>query len=164
MAGQGGWRVGRNRWNGRVSGRKTAGRAPKLPSGLRRQAASLKRRAAKLKRQLWALFLAFKDPETPAPAKAITIVAIAYATSPVDLIPDFIPVLGQLDDLIILPALIALALRLIPPRVAARCRREAWKRLAAGDRFKTGASKAASAVFVAVWLGVIVWIASLLAR
>ena len=124
----------------------------------------LKRRAVKLKRQLWALFLAFKDPETPALAKAIIIVAIAYATSPIDLIPDFIPVLGQLDDLIILPALIALALRLIPSGVAARCRREAWKRLEAGDRFRTGASVAASAVFVAAWLAVVVWVVSLFAR
>jgi uncharacterized membrane protein YkvA (DUF1232 family) len=124
----------------------------------------LKRRAVKLKRQLWALFLAFKDPETPALSKAIIIVAIAYATSPIDLIPDFIPVLGQLDDLIILPALIALALRLIPPGVAARCRREAWKRLEAGDRFRTGASVAASAVFVAAWLAVVVWVVSLFAR
>ncbi|MCE1196047.1 DUF1232 domain-containing protein [bacterium] len=124
----------------------------------------LKRRAAKLKRQLWALFLAFKDPGTPWKAKAIIIFAIAYATSPIDLIPDFIPVLGQLDDLIILPALIALALRLIPPQVAARCRREAWKHLEAGDRFKTGASTAASAVFVAIWLAVIVWIVSRFVR
>jgi len=147
-----------------VSESKAAGRAPKPPSGLRRRAATLKRRAAKLKRQLWALFLAFKDPETPAMAKAVIILAIAYATSPIDLIPDFIPVLGQLDDLIILPALIALALRMIPPRVAARCRREAWKRLEAGDRFRTGASIAASAVFVAVWLAAIVCVVSLLAR
>ena len=121
----------------------------------------LKRRAAKMKRQLWALFLAFKDPETPWKAKAIIIVAIAYATSPIDLIPDFIPVLGQLDDLVIVPVLVALALRKIPPKVAARCRREAWKHLEAGDRFKTGASKAASAVFVAIWLAVVVWVASL---
>lgn len=135
-----------------------AGSAAKLRSGLGRRLATLRRRAAKLKRQLWALFLAFKDQETPAMAKAIIIAAIAYATSPIDLIPDFIPVLGQLDDLIILPALIALALRMIPPRVAARCRREAWKRLKAGDRFRTGASTAASAVFVAAWLAAIFWV------
>ena len=135
-----------------------AGSAAKPRSGLGRRLATLRRRAAKLKRQLWALFLAFKDSETPAMAKAIIIVAIAYATSPIDLIPDFIPVLGQLDDLIILPALIALALRMIPPDVAARCRRDAWKRLKAGDRFRTGESTAASAVFVAAWLVVIVWV------
>jgi uncharacterized membrane protein YkvA (DUF1232 family) len=140
-----------------VSEPKAAGRAPKPLSWLGRQTAALKRRAARLKRQLWALFLAFKDPETPAMAKAIIIAAIAYATSPIDLIPDFIPVLGQLDDLIIVPALISLALRMIPPSVAARCRREAWKRLAAGDRFRTGASVAASAVFAAAWLAAAVW-------
>lgn len=141
-----------------------AGSVAKPRTGLRRRVAKLKRRAARLKRQLWALFLAFKDPETPWKAKAIIIFAIAYATSPIDLIPDFIPVLGQLDDLIILPALIALALRLIPPQVAARCRREAWKHLEAGDRFKTGASTAASAAFVAIWLAVIVWIVSRFVR
>jgi uncharacterized membrane protein YkvA (DUF1232 family) len=129
-----------------------------------RLASRLKRRAARLKRQLWALFLAFKDPETPALAKVIIIIAIAYATSPIDLIPDFIPLLGQLDDLIILPALIALALRMIPPEVAARCRREAWKRLNSGERVRTGASVAASAVFAAAWLAVIIWVAEMLFR
>lgn len=147
-----------------MSDPREAGRASKPATGLGRLVAKLKRRASKLKRQLWALFLAFKDPETPRRAKAVIIIAIAYATSPIDLIPDFIPALGQLDDLIILPALIALALRMIPPEVASRCRREAWKRLEAGDRFSTGASVAASAVFVAVWLAVIVWVVSRFVR
>lgn len=94
----------------------------------------LKRRARRLKRRLWAVYLAWKDPATPFLARAIIALTIAYAVSPIDLIPDFIPVLGQLDDLIILPALIVLALRLIPPEVAARCRREAWQHSKAGDR------------------------------
>ena len=74
----------------------------------------LKRRARKMKRQLWALFLAWKDPATPLLARVAIACAIAYAASPVDLIPDFIPVLGLLDDIVIVPALVALALRLIP--------------------------------------------------
>jgi uncharacterized membrane protein YkvA (DUF1232 family) len=119
----------------------------------------LKRRAARLKRQLWAVYLAWQDPGTPFLARAIIACAIAYAASPIDLIPDFIPVLGQLDDLVIVPALIALALRLIPPEVAARCRREAWKRLGAGERVKTPAAWAAAALFALVWLGLIAWIA-----
>jgi uncharacterized membrane protein YkvA (DUF1232 family) len=119
---------------------------------------SLERRASKLKRQLWALFLAWKDPATPALAKLVIAVAVAYAVSPIDLIPDFIPVLGQLDDLVLLPLLVALAIRLIPPEVAARTRREAWKHLESGDRFNTPAGKIASAVFVVLWLALIAFI------
>jgi uncharacterized membrane protein YkvA (DUF1232 family) len=124
--------------------------------------ARLKRRARRLKRQLWALFLAWKDPETPLLARVIIVIAIAYAASPIDLIPDFIPVLGQLDDLLIVPALIALALRFIPPQVALRCRREAWKRLASGDRVKTPVAAVASGVFVLAWACLAAWIVSLL--
>lgn len=122
------------------------------PPSTRSRYAKLKRRAAKLKRQIWALFLAWKDPGTPALAKIVIAATVAYAVSPVDLIPDFIPVLGQLDDLVILPLLIMLAIRLIPPEVAARTRREAWKHLASGDRFKTPAGTIASVVFVVIWV------------
>lgn len=112
----------------------------------------LSRRAKRLKRQVWALFLAWKDPGTPLLAKAIIVCAVAYAVSPIDLIPDFIPVLGQLDDLLILPALIGLALRMIPPEVASRCRREAWRHLASGDRIDPKVGRIASAAFVGVWI------------
>jgi len=121
----------------------------------------LKRRGRRLKRQVWALYLSWKDPRTPILARVVIIAAVAYAVSPIDLIPDFIPVLGQLDDLILLPALIALAIRLIPPEVSARCRREAWKRLESGERVKTPAALAAAAVFALAWAVLIVWIVSL---
>ena len=124
--------------------------------------AKLKRRARRLKRQIWALYLALKDPETPRSTRLLIILAIAYATSPIDLIPDFIPILGQLDDLVILPALIALALRRIPSPVMARCRREAWKRLESGERVKTPVSTIASILVIAVWLGLAAWFVSLL--
>jgi uncharacterized membrane protein YkvA (DUF1232 family) len=124
--------------------------------------ARLRRRAKRLKRQLWAIYLAFKDPATPFLAKAVIISAIAYAASPIDLIPDFIPVLGQLDDLVIVPALVALALRLVPPEVAARCRREAWRRLAAGERLRSPAAVAASVLFVLLWAALAAWVLSLL--
>jgi len=121
----------------------------------------LKRRARRLKRQTWALYLSWKDPRTPPLARVIIVCAIAYAMSPIDLIPDFIPILGQLDDLIILPALIAWAIKLIPPEVSARCRREAWKRLESGERVKTPAATAAAVVFALAWAALIVWIISL---
>ena len=116
----------------------------------------LKRRIRKLKRQIWALFLAWKDPETPLLARVVIAIAVAYAISPVDLIPDFIPVLGYMDDLVILPLLIGLAVKLIPPEVRARTRREAWKRLSSGERVQTSAGIAASVVFVCLWIAVIV--------
>lgn len=127
----------------------------------RERAAFLKRRARRLKRQVWALFLAWKDPATPWTAKVVIAATVAYALSPIDLIPDFIPVLGQLDDLLIVPALIALALRLIPPAVAAKCRREAWKNLATGKRIQTKAGTIASVFFVLVWVAAAAWIVSL---
>lgn len=75
---------------------------------------TLKERAAKLKLQIPAVFLSLKDTDTPAAAKILAALTVAYALSPIDLIPDFIPVLGYLDDLILLPALVALTIRLLP--------------------------------------------------
>lgn len=86
---------------------------------------NLKDRARKLKTEIPALFLALKDKETPLLAKILAGITVGYALSPIDLIPDFIPVLGYLDDLILLPALAALTIRLIPAEVMERCRREA---------------------------------------
>lgn len=84
-----------------------------------------KERAVRLKYDLPALFLALKKRETPWGAKVLAAVTVAYALSPVDLIPDFIPVLGYLDDLILLPALVALTLKCIPSELMAECRRKA---------------------------------------
>ena len=91
---------------------------------------NLKERAAKLKTDLPALFLALKDRETPVLAKVFAGIAVAYALSPVDLIPDFIPVLGYLDDVILLPVLIVITVKLIPAPVLERCRAQSegiWK-------------------------------------
>lgn len=82
-------------------------------------------RARKLKTDVPALFLCMKDSETPVIAKILAGLTLAYALSPIDLIPDFIPVLGYLDDMILLPAMVALTIRLIPPAVFTRCRIEA---------------------------------------
>lgn len=85
----------------------------------------LKERAKKLKTDIPAIFLALKDKNTPAAAKISAAVTVAYALSPVDLIPDFIPVLGYLDDVLLLPALIALTVKLIPKEIMAKCREQA---------------------------------------
>ena len=86
---------------------------------------SLKDRAKQLKTDIPAVFLALKRKETPWGAKVLAALTVGYALSPIDLIPDFIPVLGYLDDLIILPAMVALTVRLIPADVMAACRAEA---------------------------------------
>ena len=82
----------------------------------------LKSRARALKNEASAIYLAAKDPRTPWYAKVVAFVTIAYAFSPIDLIPDFVPILGYLDDLFIVPAGIALAVRMIPPEVLEEAR------------------------------------------
>lgn len=86
---------------------------------------NIRERAKKLKTDIPAVFLALKRKDTPLAAKIAAGVTVAYALSPIDLIPDFIPVLGYLDDVIILPALAALTVRLIPKDTMEACRREA---------------------------------------
>lgn len=86
---------------------------------------TLKERAKQLKIDIPALFLCLKSKETPVLAKVIAGITVAYALSPIDLIPDFIPVLGYLDDVILLPALIALTIKLIPGELFERYREEA---------------------------------------
>lgn len=89
-----------------------------------------KERARKLKTDIPAVYLALQKKETPPSAKILAALTIVYALSPIDLIPDFIPVLGYLDDLLILPGMVALTIRLIPEEVFAQCRLESeslWK-------------------------------------
>ncbi len=85
----------------------------------------LKEKAKQLKRDIPAVFLALKHRSTPISAKILACITVGYALSPVDLIPDFIPVLGYLDDLLLLPALTALTVRLIPKPVLEECRMKA---------------------------------------
>lgn len=85
---------------------------------------TLKERASKLKTDIPAVYLALKRKETPWTAKILAAVTVAYALSPIDLIPDFIPVLGYLDDVILLPLLVALTVKLIPENVFAECRKQ----------------------------------------
>jgi uncharacterized membrane protein YkvA (DUF1232 family) len=84
-----------------------------------------KQRAKKLKMETYAIYLAYKDPRVPWYAKLFAACVIGYALSPIDLIPDFIPVLGYLDDLVLIPLGIALVLKMIPPTVLSECREKA---------------------------------------
>ncbi len=86
--------------------------------------ARLKAIARSLQEELAVYRLVLKDPRTPRSAKILLALAVGYFVSPVDLIPDFIPVIGQLDDAVIVPGLVYLALRLIPPEVVEDCRRQ----------------------------------------
>ena len=106
----------------------------------------LKNRARALKVDIMALWFAARDSRTPLLAKLVAGAVAAFALSPIDLIPDFIPILGYLDDLIILPLGIALAIRLIPPPLMAQFRAEA-QRLSSRPK-----SRAAMAVILLIWL------------
>ncbi|AAU92431.1 MULTISPECIES: YkvA family protein [Methylococcus] len=114
--------------------------------------ASLKSRARRLKAETLALFLAARHPATPWYAKLLVAGIVAYAFSPIDLIPDFVPVLGYLDDLVLIPLGILLALRLIPPLVLAECRAKAAE-MAATVR---PVSRAAGFVIMGIWVALVV--------
>ncbi len=105
-----------------------------------------------LKRDALALWIAARSPETPLAAKLVAAAVAAYAFSPIDLIPDFIPILGLLDDLIIVPLGIAFALRLMPPDLMERFRAEAE---VADHR---PSSRRAAALVIVIWLAIILWV------
>jgi uncharacterized membrane protein YkvA (DUF1232 family) len=106
----------------------------------------LARWAHALKRESLALYYAARDARTPWYAKVLAGAIVAYALSPIDLIPDFIPVLGYLDELLLLPAAIWLALRLVPEPVLADARRRAEAAL------ERPTSRVAAVVIVLVWI------------
>jgi uncharacterized membrane protein YkvA (DUF1232 family) len=103
--------------------------------------------ARKLKRDTVALYLAARDPRVPWYAKAVAACVAAYALSPIDLIPDFIPVIGYLDDIILVPLGIALAIRLIPPALLEEHRQSASTRIA-----KRPVSRIGALVIIAIWV------------
>ena len=112
--------------------------------------AGWQQRARQLKRETYALYLAYRDPRVPWYAKLLAACVVAYAFSPIDLIPDFIPVLGTLDDLVLIPLGIALSVKLIPPQVMADCRARA------AEMEGKPTNWAAAAVIVAIWIGLAV--------
>lgn len=110
-----------------------------------------KQRAQQLKTETYALYLAYRDPRVPWYARLCAAIVVGYAFSPVDLIPDFIPVLGYLDDLVLLPLGVALVLRMIPEALLAECRARAATELTAGRPV----SRVAAAVIIVLWLGLV---------
>lgn len=110
-----------------------------------------KRRARALQAETYALYLAYRDPRTPWYAKAFAALVVGYAFSPVDLIPDFVPLLGYVDDLVLVPVGVALALKLIPAPVMAEARLRAQEALQEGRPV----SRTAAVVIVLIWLGLV---------
>jgi len=107
---------------------------------------SIKEKAEELEEQSYSVYIAYKDKRTPWYAKALAFFILAYALSPIDLIPDFIPVIGYLDDLLIVPAGIALLIKIIPKKVMDDSRKKAKK-------MKESPKKGwAIAVVVATWI------------
>jgi uncharacterized membrane protein YkvA (DUF1232 family) len=123
-----------------------------------------KQQLRKLKTETYALYLACKDSRVPWYARVLATCVVAYALSPIDLIPDFIPVIGYLDDLILVPLGITLVLRMIPPDVMAECRLKAEETI----NQATPKSKIAAVVIVIIWfvLGIlaVIWAGSILKR
>jgi uncharacterized membrane protein YkvA (DUF1232 family) len=115
--------------------------------------------AKAVKAELLTLWFATKHPQAPLAAKVIAVIVVAYAFSPIDLIPDFIPVLGYLDDLLIVPLGIWLAFRLMPEavRIEARAKAEQW----IAERRDRPRNYLAAALIVAVWIALGVWLARL---
>ena len=120
-----------------------------------------KRSARALKAETYALHLAFRHPQTPWFAKAFAGLVVAYAFSPIDLVPDFIPVLGFLDDLILVPLGIALALRMMPAGVMDECRAQAKREIGEGKPVNWFVA----VIIIGIWLGLaglcILWLINL---
>lgn len=109
------------------------------------------KKARALKKETFALYLACRDERTPLFAKILAACVVGYAFSPIDLIPDFIPVLGLLDDLILIPIGIALVLKMIPPEVMEDCRQQA------GEMIDKPTNWYAASVIILIWVLVIVF-------
>jgi uncharacterized membrane protein YkvA (DUF1232 family) len=114
--------------------------------------------AAALKEDTYALYLAARDPRVPVVAKLVVVLVVAYALSPIDLIPDFIPVLGYLDDMLLVPMGIALAIKLMPGDVWEDCKSQARAELVS----ELPRNRTAAIVIATVWLalfGLVTWLA-----
>ena len=119
----------------------------------------LRQRARQLKIETYALYLAYRDPRVPLHARIFVACVVAYAFSPIDLIPDFIPVLGYLDDLVLVPLGISLAIKMIPDAVLTECRLKSQEVISQGKPV----NRVAAVIIVCIWLlawglsGLLVW-------
>ena len=120
--------------------------------------AQWKQRARALKVEVYALYLAYRDPRVPWYARIFAACVAGYAFSPIDLIPDFIPILGYLDDLVLIPLGVMLAVRMIPPDVLAECRAQSRAVMQQGKPVNW----VAAAVIAVLWLALAAWAVSLL--
>lgn len=107
---------------------------------------SWRRRVRKLKTESHALYLACRDPRVPWYAKALAALVVGYVFSPIDPIPDFIPVVGFLDEMVVVPIGVAMVVKMVPPEVMAECRERAAKMEGKPT------NRVAAVVVVAVWL------------
>lgn len=113
-----------------------------------------KKRANFLKKEIFTLYLAYRDPRVPWYAKLLIICVVGYALSPIDLIPDFIPVLGYLDDLILLPLGVFLSIKMIPPQIVAECRQKAERHMIKSQP----KNWIAAGVIIFLWTLILIWI------
>lgn len=114
----------------------------------------LKVRAKALKQDVMALYLAYRRPDVPWYAKLVALLVVAYAFSPIDLIPDFIPVLGYLDDIVLIPLGVLWAVRLIPAPIMEECRKQAAEAFG-GDKPKNWVG---GAVIIVLWVLILSYI------
>jgi uncharacterized membrane protein YkvA (DUF1232 family) len=106
-----------------------------------------KQRAKELKIEVYTIYLAYKDPRVPLSARIFAACVVGYAFSPIDLIPDPIPILGYLDDLVLIPLGVALAIKMIPPVVLVECRDKAREVMQQGKPV----NRIAAAIIIAIW-------------
>ena len=119
-----------------------------------------KQKSRHLKIEIYALYLAYRDPRVPWYAKAFVALVVGYAFSPIDLIPDFIPVLGYLDDLVLIPLGVAVALKMIPEKVMEDCRIRSKEVMSK----KKPINRVAAVVIICIWLMLIVVTIALVVR
>ncbi len=120
---------------------------------MKKALANLKIKAKKIKQNIFILVEAYKHPDTPLYVKVLAAIIVAYAFSPIDLIPDFIPVLGYLDDLILLPAGIMLVLKLIPKEILEECQEKVER----SEKIKKK-NWITGALILLLWAGIVYWI------
>ncbi len=118
---------------------------------------SWKERVRVLKKETFALYLACRHPCVPWYAKVLSLIIVGYALSPIDLIPDFIPILGYLDDMVLIPLGIMIVIRMIPAEIMAECRQKSETMVGRATR----AGKIAAVVIVMIWImtaALVVWL------